>query len=162
MADPNERGAPAASDTTLVLTRVIAAPREAVFAAWTDPAQLSRWLGPGTITAEVQAPDIRAGGAYRIVMHGIPAGNANVVSGVYRAVEPPARLVFTWAWEEDAATHRAGHETIVTVTFRAMGDRTELTLRHERFDTTTSRDSHGQGWNGCFDKLARYLAPGRA
>lgn len=162
MASQDDRGAPAASDTSLVLTRIIEAPREKVFAAWTDPAQVSRWMGPGTITAEVQALDLRAGGAYRIVMHGIPAGNAHIVTGVYRAVEPPARLVYTWAWEQDAATHTAGHETVVTVTFRALGNRTELTLRHERFDTATSRDSHGQGWTGCFDKLDRYLAQGRA
>ncbi|HXQ51526.1 MAG TPA: SRPBCC domain-containing protein [Stellaceae bacterium] len=162
MAQQDDQGAAGASDLALTLTRVLEAPREAVFAAWTDPAQLTRWLGPGKITAEVQKLDLREGGAYRIVMHDVPAGGANVVTGIYRAIEPPSRLVFTWAWEEHAATHRAGHESIVTITLRALGNRTELTLRHERFDTKKSRDSHDHGWNGCFDKLTQYLKPGRA
>jgi uncharacterized protein YndB with AHSA1/START domain len=162
MPSPAEQSAPGASDLAIAITRTFDAPREAVFAAWTDPAQLTQWLGPGEVRAEVQAREVRTGSAYRIVMHGIPGGGHYVVRGVYREVEPPSRIVFTWAWEEDAATHRAGHETVVTVTLRALGDRTELTLRHERFDSTQSRDSHDHGWNGCFEKLAQFLKPGRA
>ena len=67
-------------------------------------------------------------------MHGTPKG-MSVVSGTYREIVPPERLVFTWAWEEDVSTHRAGHESIVTVTLRAVGGRTELTLRHERLES---------------------------
>lgn len=149
---------PGADDAlTLVLTRMLDAPREAVFKAWTDPAQVVRWKGPRGIQAEVQKMDARAGGSYRVAMHGTPNG-VMVVRGVYREFVPPERLVFTWAWEEDATTHRAGHETLVTVTLRAVGNRTELTLRHENFDSAQSRDSHGHGWNGSFDKLAEFLA----
>lgn len=149
----------AAADTlpSLTVTRLYDAPREAVFRAWTDPEQFSRWMGPGSIRAEVTQMDTKPGGAYRIAMHGTPKG-MSVVSGTYREVVPPERLVFTWAWEEDVSTHRAGHELIVTVTLKAVGARTELTLRHERLESTTSRDSHGQGWNGCLDKLAPFLA----
>ena len=142
---------------SLTVTRLYDAPREAVFRAWTDPVQFSRWMGPGSIRAEVKQMETKPGGAYRIVMHGTPKGTS-VVSGSYREIVPPERLVFTWAWEEDEATHRAGHESIVTVTLRAVGTRTELTLRHERLESTTSRDSHGQGWNGCLDKLGPWLA----
>jgi uncharacterized protein YndB with AHSA1/START domain len=150
-----------ADNLSLAITRVFDAPREAVFAAWTDPAQMSEWMGPGEIRGEVETLDPRVGGAYRIVMRGTPAGNL-AVRGTYREIDPPARLVFTWAWEEDAVTHRAGHETLVTVTLRAVGSRTELTLLHERFDTETSRDSHNGGWTGVFDKLTKHLAHGRA
>ena len=150
---------PAAADDTLtlVLTRVLDAPREAVFKAFTDPAQMSRWMGPASITAEVTELDLREAGGYRIVMRGAPDG-MHVVSGVYRELEPPQRLVFNWAWEQDAATHRAGHESLVTVSLRDIGGKTELTLRHEKFDSTQSRDSHGQGWGGSLDKLAQFLA----
>jgi uncharacterized protein YndB with AHSA1/START domain len=162
MPNPAEQSAPVASDLAIAITRTLDAPREAVFAAWTDPAQFSRWLGPGDIKAEVVALDPRVGGAYRIVMHGIPGGGHYAVRGTYREIEPPERLVFTWAWEEDAETHRAGHETLVTMTLRALGGRTELTLRHERFDSEKSRDSHNHGWLGCFEKLANHLKQGRA
>jgi uncharacterized protein YndB with AHSA1/START domain len=154
--------AAAASDKLAVtLTRTLDAPREAVFAAWTDPRQLSQWMGPGEIKSEVTGLEARVGGAYRIVMHGVPGGGHMAVSGTYREIEPPARLVFTWAWEEDADTHRTGHETLVTVTFRALGNRTELTLQHERFNDQSSRDSHDGGWAGAIDKLVKYLALGR-
>lgn len=149
--------------TALVLTRMLDAPREAVFAAWTDAQQMSRWMGPGAIRAEVETMDARIGGSYRIVFHGThnPSG-MNIVHGVYREIVPPSRLVFTWAWEEDMATHRLGHESIVTVTLRAIGSRTELTLRHEKLESKESRDSHLHGWDGCLDKFAQYLSSGRA
>ncbi|HZT50821.1 MAG TPA: SRPBCC domain-containing protein [Stellaceae bacterium] len=158
MPSPARPAAAAADDaTTLVITRVFDAPRDAVFKAWTDPAQVARWKGPRGVQAEVEQMDARAGGGYRVAMHGTPNGTM-VVRGVYREVVPPERLVFTWAWEDDAATHRAGHETLVTVTLRAIGRRTELTLRHDNFDSAQSRDGHGYGWNGSFDKLAEFLA----
>jgi uncharacterized protein YndB with AHSA1/START domain len=162
MPGPAEPSAPGASDLALAITRTLDAPREAVFAAWTDPKQFTSWMGPGDVRAEVTALDARVGGDYRLVMHGIPGGGHYAVRGTYRVVEPPSRLVFTWAWEEDAATHKAGHETLVTVTLRPVGARTELTLRHERFDSTTSRDSHNGGWAGVFPKLEKFLAQGRA
>jgi len=145
-------GAPALS-----LTRMLDAPRERVFKAWTDPVQMSRWMGPGAIRAEVTAMDARPGGGYAITMHGTPKG-MSVVRGVYREIVPPERLVFTWAWEEDTVTHRAGHESVVTVTLRDVGGRTELTLLHERLESPASRDSHAEGWTGCLDKFGPYLA----
>jgi uncharacterized protein YndB with AHSA1/START domain len=149
--------------TTLVVTRTLDAPRDAVFAAWTDPKQFSRWMGPGTIRAEIAALDARVGGTYRIVMHGTPnPAGMSIVSGVYREIVPPSRLVFTWAWEEDLLTHKAGHESIVTITLRAIGAKTELTLRHEKLESQSSRDSHAQGWDGCLDKLVQYLQSGSA
>ena len=162
MPGPAEQSAPAASELALAITRTLDAPREAVFAAWTDPKQFTSWMGPGDIHAEVTALDARVGGDYRLVMHGIPGGGHHAVRGTYRVVEPPSRLVFTWAWEEDATTHKAGHETLVTITLRPVGSRTELTLRHERFESATARDSHNGGWEGVFPKLEKFLAQGRA
>jgi uncharacterized protein YndB with AHSA1/START domain len=143
-------------DRTLEITRSFDAPREAVFAAWTDPAQLLRWLGPGDIKVEITEIAVRSGGAYRYAMHGTPNGTS-YVRGVYREVTAPERLVFTWAWE-DAATCSTGTETVVTVTFRAKGTATEMILRQEIFDTQESRDSHNYGWSSCFEKLAALFA----
>ena len=144
------------SDTMLAITRTLDAPREEVFAAFIDPAQFQQWMGPGTMTTEIERLEPHVGGAYRLVMRDGPA--THTVSGVYREVTPPSRLVFTWAWEIDAATRAVGPESLVTVTFRALGNRTELTLRHERFDSAQSRDQHRSGWEGVFPKLEKFLA----
>jgi uncharacterized protein YndB with AHSA1/START domain len=160
---PSNADQSASDDTSLVLTRTLDAPREAVFAAWIDPKQFARWMGPGTIRAEIDALDARVGGAYRIIMHGTPnPAGKSVVAGTYREIVPPSRIVFTWAWEEDLMAHRMGHESVVTITLRAVGSRTELTLRHEKLESSQSRDSHAQGWAGCVDKLVEYLKTGRA
>jgi uncharacterized protein YndB with AHSA1/START domain len=145
------------SETSLAMTRTLDAPREAVFAAFTDPTQFQQWMGPGTMRAEVERLEPRVGGAYRVVMRD-EQSNAHIVSGIYREVAAPSRLVFTWAWEMDAATRSTGHESLVTVTFRALGNRTELTLRHEKLESAASRDQHSHGWEGVFPKLEKFLA----
>jgi uncharacterized protein YndB with AHSA1/START domain len=156
--------APAPNDDAelaVTLTRIFDAPREAVFRAWIDPVQIARWIGPRSIKAEVKEMDARPGGAYRIVMHGA-SGEIYTVRGSYREVAAPDRLVFSWAWDDDSGQPK--HATTVTVTFRALGDRTEMTLRQERFESRQELDNHEHGWTGSFDKLAEVLAggPGRA
>jgi uncharacterized protein YndB with AHSA1/START domain len=150
------------ADRTLVLTRRFEAPREAVFAAWIDPASVARWIGPRSVKAEVLQMDARPGGTFRIAMHGA-SGLVNTVNGTYREVARPKRLVFTWAWEIGKPTQSAGHATLVTLTFRAVGTATEMTLHQAPFETKASRDDHDLGWAGSFDKLAEVLAglPGR-
>jgi uncharacterized protein YndB with AHSA1/START domain len=145
-----------ADDLSLLLTRTLDAPREVVFKAWTDPDVIARWVGPPGVTASVKEMAVRPGGRYRIAF-ATPNGPM-VVGGRYRAVEVPDRLEYSWAWEEDGGSHRAGHESTVTITLRAVGNRTELTLRHEPLETTESRDDHGLGWAGSLDKLATLLA----
>jgi uncharacterized protein YndB with AHSA1/START domain len=144
----------------LTLTRVLDAPREVVFLAWVDPVQIARWIGPRSIKAEIDKMEARPGGAYRIIMHG-PTGETYTVTGTYRELVPPERLVFSWAWEDDAGRPR--HETVVAITLRAVGDKTEMTLRHDWFESKEARDNHDHGWTGSFDKLAEALAgaPGR-
>lgn len=140
----------------LTITRIIDAPRETVFNAWIDPAQLARWLGPGAIAAEIERLEPRPGGAYRIRMRR-PDGATNVVGGVYREIIPAERLVFTWIWEAAGAAFNGGRESLVTVTFATRDGKTEMTLRHERLVNPESRDSHRHGWTGTFDKLAELL-----
>ena len=143
-----------AADVALDLVRVLDAPRERVFAAWTDPARVAKWMGPGGWVCTPSRLEARPGGAYALEMRHTDGDRVTAV-GTYREVVPPERLVFTWAWlGEDG---KPGHQSLVTVTFRAVGQKTELTLRHEGFDTAESRDNHRDGWSSCLDKLADYL-----
>ncbi len=152
---PPKAAAESDVDRTLVLTRRFAASREAVFRAWIDPAQFARWIGPGSLTTDVTTMDPRPGGAYRMVMHR-PDGGTHIGQGIYREVLPPQRLAFTWAWQD--ATGKRGHETLVTIILRAVGDATELTLCQEIFESKDACERHEHGWTGSFDKLEEVLA----
>lgn len=145
-------------DESLVLrqSRRLKAPRERVFRALTEPGQLVRWWGPKGFTVPEHAMDVRVGGAWRTVMRS-PEGNEHIVSGVYREITPPARLVFTWAWETDGPR---GHETVVTIELRDAAGETDLELVQEIFESGNARDLHGQGWSSALDCLAEALAAG--
>jgi uncharacterized protein YndB with AHSA1/START domain len=148
-------------DRTLVITRVLDAPRELVFAAWTDPAQAARWWGPRGFTTISAEMDVRVGGAWRRRMRS-PKGAAHVSHGVYLEIAAPERLVFTFSWEQGGAPGH-GPETVITLTFADLGGgRTEFVLRQEGFATVAGRDDHNLGWSGALDRLADYIQAQRA
>ena len=136
------------------LTRDIAAPRERVFAAWTDARQASRWWAPHDCTPLSCEMDVRPGGAWRRRMR---ARDGTVVTkwGVYREVTAPERLVFTYRTESAGVSDA---ETLVTVTFADLGNRTRLTLRHTAFETDAARLDHQGGWTGALERLATFVA----
>lgn len=143
--------APASQTTpvTLRLSRILPGTREKVFRAWTTAADLKRWFAPGDMTTPLAEVDLKVGGRYRIQMQA-PDGSVHQATGVYRVVDPPQRLVYTWVW--DAGPDQ--RETLVTVEFLERGPaRTEVVLTHERFANTEARDRHEKGWTGCLDKF---------
>jgi uncharacterized protein YndB with AHSA1/START domain len=98
----------------------------------------------------------RVGGRYRITMR-LSDGRVIPVSGVFKAIDAPRSLVFTWGWEGDPS-----RESLVTIGLRERGGKTELTLRQEGLGSVSNRDDHGKGWNSALDKLVAYLATGRS
>ena len=142
------------SARTLTITRRIAAPRDAVFRAWSDPAELAKWWGPEGTNATVDQMDFRPGGGWRTSMIN-DKGDAYVCSGVYRAIAPPERLEFTWAWETDGAR---GHETVVILEFHERGGGTEMVFRQSLFETPEGTRLHNEGWTSSLDRLERILA----
>jgi uncharacterized protein YndB with AHSA1/START domain len=138
--------------TALDLSRIIRAPREKVFAAWTDPEQLKRWWGPGPIVCPEAHVDLRAGGEYRLANRE-QDGSITWISGRFERVEVPTLLVYTWS-----VSGMAGPPSLVTVEFRPHPDGTELVLIHARFAEEAVRDMHLAGWTGCIDKLERLLS----
>ncbi|HEU0072709.1 MAG TPA: SRPBCC domain-containing protein [Dehalococcoidia bacterium] len=137
------------NETALRITRVLEAPIERVFAAWTDPAQMARWFFvQETWSADVEN-DLRVGGAFSIKMRA-EDGLQFDCGGVYQEIEPPTRLVFSW-------TSYAVADTRVTIELRDAGGATELTLIHEDLVDIDVRKSHAEGWGGCLVSLDRYL-----
>ena len=142
----------AVKDRVLRIERVIAATPERLFALWTEPEQLVKWWGPEGFTIPQHALDVRPGGRWRTTMRR-PDGSQNTVSGIYRTLDPPRRLVFTWGWDDDAGLR--GHETEITVTFEPVTGGTRMVLTQQTFVDTDSRDRHRHGWSSSFAKLER-------
>jgi len=141
-----------ATKPSLTIKRRFNAPPTKVFAAWTDPEKVKRWMGPGEVKVLSAEGNARTGGRYRWLMKN-PASEEHDVSGVYREVVPNEKLVFTWAWKSTPE-----RESLVTLTFKNDGGGTLFTLTHEQFFDEEARDRHQGGWNGAMDKLEKYLA----
>ena len=141
---------------TLRLSHRFAAPREAVFRAWTSAEKLAQWFGPAQARALNVEVDLRVNGRYSLELRH-EDGSLYPLSGTYLEILPPERLVFTWTW---GAGELAGIETLVTMEFAAVGGATELTLTHEGLPSETAREKHGEGWTGSFASLDRVLEEG--
>lgn len=139
--------------SSLSLNKRIAADRQRVWDAWTQPERLKDWACPYP-TASVDADiDLQIGGAYEIRM-----GTENgpyTAYGTYKEIDPPSRLVYTWDWREEE--HQVG-ETIVTVEFAEVDGGTEVRLTHEGFPSSEAKDAHVEGWEGCLGRLEALLA----
>lgn len=150
-------------EITLQVRRIFAAPREKVFAARTQRAQLEKWMCKDVASHIVihHQQDIRTGGRYLMEVRDSAKGETYWGQGVYREVKPPEKLVFTWTWTKDRpdgpTLHPGSHETLVTVEFFVRGSSTEVLLTHVAFATAALRDDHDRGWNGCFDILEKVL-----
>ncbi len=132
--------------------RVFSATPERLFDAWTRPEVIKRWNTRPGVTVPVAEVDLRVGGRYRLHLCG-PDGTVHRVEGVYRVVEPPVRLSYTWVAEIDAT--RA--ESVVTVDFRECPGGTQVTLRHEHLPTRDSRRRHASGWSACLAQLDQVI-----
>lgn len=142
--------------TELVMKREVAAPRERVYAAWTDVAQATHWWAPRGFTTLSCEMDVRPGGAWRRRMRA-PDGRLITKYGVYREIAAPDRLVFTYNTEGGGIDDP---ETLVTVTFADLGDRTRITLRHTLFETEAQARDHEGGWIGSLERFAVFIARG--
>jgi uncharacterized protein YndB with AHSA1/START domain len=127
------------------------APVERVFEAWTRPEQILRWWAPRPVTCTEVELDLRVGGSYRIG-NLLPDGQVLFIFGVFEAVEPPNRLVYSWHLE--LVDGQVTESSRVSVRFEARGGGTEVIVVHERIDSEATRADHERGWHGCLDNLA--------
>jgi uncharacterized protein YndB with AHSA1/START domain len=141
------------ADDELLITRTFDAPASLLFALWSKPEHLKRWMGPASYSCPEAQIDFRVGGAYRAMILS-PEHGENWFGGVYREIVPNRRLVFTFAWDNDGPS--AGVETLITITFEERNGKTVQTFHQRPFINVDRRDSHVRGWTGAFDKLAAY------
>jgi uncharacterized protein YndB with AHSA1/START domain len=149
-----------ASDRDLVLTRIINAPREKIFKAWTDPELLKQWFAPLPYTTSVAEMDLRPGGANLIVMRD-PQGNDMPNRGVYLEVVENERLVFTDAYVKAWEPSEKPFMTVI-LTFEDQGGKTKYTalVRHWTIADREAHEKMGfhEGWGLCTDQLAALVA----
>lgn len=139
---------------TLEIKRLIKAPRDRVYAAWTDPTQLTRWFGPESVQTDHIVADARIGGEFRWDLTNAE-GEKMTMRGEYRELQPGRKIVFTWRWDDDEVWEN--RTSIVTVELEDAPGGTRLRLTHEQLPTTESRDGHIGGWNSALDKLEKFF-----
>jgi uncharacterized protein YndB with AHSA1/START domain len=148
-------------DATLILKRILNAPQERAFLAWTSPEHIQQWMRPEPgMLVPFASMDLRVGGKFRLQMKK-PDGEYFTAVGEFREVKPPERLVYTWDWEKDGSGKEfgavEGKPSLITVEFLKRGERTEFVLTHSRFTTVQSRDSHAGGWDKIATGFAQFV-----
>ena len=141
-------------DAALVLERVFDAPPAAVFSLWSDPVHVREWWHPAGYTTPVFEMDFRVGGVYRYCIR--KDGQDGWAHGVYKEIDVPRRLVFSFQWQSGNPAH--DRPTLITLNFDPVGaDATRLTFRQEPFDSDDARHSHGQGWTQVLQSFAIFI-----
>ena len=103
----NARAEPVAAEKyALEISRVFDAPPILVFKAFTKPEHMVRWWGPKNFTTTVQKLEFREGGSYRFTIHG--PNNTHRMSGVFREIVEPSKIMFTFAWDDEKRRTRQG------------------------------------------------------
>lgn len=157
------------------MTRVVDAPRDIVWKAWTEQNQAKQWFGPKGSTVSYSRFDVKAGGMAHYSMDF--EGTTMWGKWSYRAVEPPQRLIAIVAFTDKEGVKNITHpgmanwprETLSTVDFIARGNKTEIVVQWEPYNATPEEQevfannhaSMEQGWGGTFDRLDEFLAKQR-
>ena len=139
---------------TLEMKRVLTAVPSVVFEAFCDSSELAKWWGPEGFTVSSLEFDPRVGETYRIEMQP-PEGDPFYLTGELREVDPPARLAYTFVWEDPDPDDV---ETLAGLSFRDLGESTEVAVTQGPFKTEARRALHRDGWTDGFDKLEGLIA----
>ncbi len=148
----------------LIVNRVLKAPPERVFDAFTDPAQLTKWWWPKGFTCPAAEVDLRVGGKYRLAMQwpdSFPTETqfSHYMGGEYFEIDRPHRLVMSGrAINEDQGELFA---TLIELTLEARDGGTALTMRQSYFEPMPPPEALAgaeQGWSEQLEKLAQLLA----
>jgi uncharacterized protein YndB with AHSA1/START domain len=145
------------SEREIHVERIFDAPRERVFAAYTDPELISEWWGPHGTTAIVDVMEVKNGGRWRFVVRNSD-GSETAFRGTIREITPPERIVQTFEWEG-----MPGHVSVDTAEFEDLGDGRTKIVTTSIFHTTEERDGMLEsgmegGLNETYERLDALLA----
>lgn len=135
---------------TLVVKKVINASCDRVFNAWSKPDIMGQWLKPNSTWHTVTTADFKIGGSYKHDMVD-QEGKAYTHIGEYKEIVPHKKIVFTW-------NSLAVSNTLVTVEFKDLGEKTEVTLTHSQFTDEDQKNRHNEGWKECMNNLESVMS----
>jgi uncharacterized protein YndB with AHSA1/START domain len=139
--------------TPIVKEVTIDAPAEVIFHALTDPGELIQWWGSDdTYHVTEMTADVRVGGKWRTAGKGSD-GEAFAVEGVYRAVDRPKLLEYTWKHDWDGGSKDV---TVVRIELTERNGATLVRLTHTGFTDEESRQDHNKGWGTVLGWLKEY------
>jgi uncharacterized protein YndB with AHSA1/START domain len=135
----------------VIVKRQFLRQRQRVFDAFSSAENIARWLSPDkTIKMSVLSMSFEQQGGFRFQFDE-PDGERNVVGGIFRLIDTPEKIVFSWTWEDP---HQfANIPTQVTVEFIDQMEQTEVVLTHEKLPTDVACEMHKQGWLGALNQL---------
>jgi len=128
LAESFSAWAPAGDE--VVMSREFDAPRELVYAMWTQPEHIAWWYGPRGYSMTIESMDVRPGGSWKFVLHGPDGGNLDF-DITYQVVEPPSRLAYSVPSEHFDVEH----------TFEDLGGKRTRLVSRARFETPAQRDA---------------------
>lgn len=147
------------ADRALVIARVFGVPRQRGFKAWIEQERVTKWWGPHGFTTPVCELDVRPGGAIHMHMRE-PDGTVHSMTGVYREIAEPERLVFTCVVPDEKG--ETLFEVLNTVTFAEQGNKTMLTLQARVVKKIAGADRYlagmEAGWTQSLERLEAYVA----
>jgi uncharacterized protein YndB with AHSA1/START domain len=143
-----------AEATTFRVSKIISAPVERVYKAWTDPNQIKMWFGCDNVKESEITQDLRVGGKYSYVTKAAD-GTTTTLEGEYKEVVPNKKLVYTWT---NNSVEFPAKDTIVTIEFVASGNETEVRIKHSNFALAKSAEGHNAGWGRALENLASFVA----
>ena len=142
-------------ELTLEFNRVLPADTTRVFRAFSSEDELTKWWGPEGFTIPSVEFDPRVGDHYRIEMQA-PEGDAFLLIGEFREVDRPARLSYTFVWEDPDPDDV---ENLVELSFQDLGESTEDRPHPGPFKTEARRELHRHGWTGQLSRSPECSSP---
>ncbi|GGA75077.1 activator of HSP90 ATPase [Pseudoclavibacter endophyticus] len=150
----NTTGTTETETPEFTITRTFDAPRDLVWQAWTDEAEMAQWLHPFGVSTDGVSQDLAVGGRYRYTMTNTETGETFPTGGEYLEIEPKTRLVFTWG-DPDAP---AADAPVITLTFTELGAQTELVFHLSGIDGKPGDGWVYDGWDEALTNFGRHLA----
>jgi uncharacterized protein YndB with AHSA1/START domain len=153
-----ERDAAAIDRPTIHMQRLFDAPRALMWAAWSKPEMIVRWLGPVTWPAVSYTSDFRVGGDWSATLQSTAGEGSYRQFGVYLEIVPEERLVFTFKWAEGHEDGTPVDTQVTVILSDNPGGGTQLDFTHARLKSPLSAERHVYGWTSTFDRLDQWIA----
>jgi uncharacterized protein YndB with AHSA1/START domain len=143
------------STNQVQLRRVLTAPPEKVFRAFTDPDAMASWLPPYGFIAKIHSMDVKEGGSYKMSFINFTTGNAHSFGGGYLEIKPNELIKYTDRFDDP----NLPGEMITTIQIKAVSCGTELIVTQEGIPAAIPTEMCYLGWQESLDKLKRLVEP---